>query len=59
MKDLITKSASNMLKASKLVVTVVSNPKLLEIPCSNVEQMKLINAFCWLDEYANKNKEVC
>ena len=33
---------------------VVVNPKLLEIPCSTVEQMKLVKTFCWLDEYANK-----
>lgn len=28
---------------------------LLEIPCGTVEQMKLVNTFCWLDEHANKN----
>ena len=27
--------------------------KLLEIPCGTVEQMKLVNTFCWLDEYAS------
>ncbi len=34
----------------------MANPKLLEIPCGTVEQMKLVNTFCWLDEYANKTK---
>ena len=28
---------------------------LLEIPCGTVKQIKLVNAFCWLDVYANKN----
>ena len=32
-----------------------ANPKLLEIPCGTVEQMKLVNTFCWLDEYASHN----
>ena len=44
---------------AQCLAVVVANPKLLEIPCGTVEQMKLVNTFCWLDEYANKNKEVC
>ena len=44
---------------AQCLAIVVANPKLLEIPCSTVEQMKLVNTFCWLDEYAKKNKEVC
>ena len=34
------------------LAVVVFNPKLLETPCGNVEQMKLINTFCRLSEYA-------
>ncbi len=37
---------------AQCLVVIVVNPKLLEIPCTTVEQMKLINTFCWLDEYA-------
>lgn len=44
---------------AQCLAVVVSNPKLLEIPCGTVEQMKLVNTFCWLDEYSNNNKEVC
>lgn len=37
---------------AQCLAVVVTNPKLLEIPCGTVEQMKLVNTFCWLDEYA-------
>ena len=37
---------------AQCLAVVVANPKLLEIPCGTVEQMKLVNTFCWLDEYA-------
>lgn len=36
-----------------------SKSTLPEIPCGTVEQMKLVNTFCWSDEYENTNKEVC
>ncbi len=39
---------------AQCVAVVVANPKLLEIPCSNIEQMKLVNTFCWLNDYARK-----
>ena len=38
-------------RAQCLAIAVV-NPKLLEIPCKTIEQMKLVNTFCWLSEYA-------
>lgn len=37
---------------AQCLAVVVANPKLLEIPCGTVEQMKLVNTFCWLDKYA-------
>ena len=37
---------------AQCLAVVVANPELLEIPCSTVEQMKLVNTFCWLNEYA-------
>ena len=27
---------------------VVVNPNLMEVPCKTVQQMKLVNTFCWL-----------
>ena len=40
---------------AQCLAVVVANPKLLEIPCGTVEQMKLVNTFCWLNEYASNN----
>lgn len=37
---------------AQCLAVVVANPKLLEIPCGTVEQMQLVNTFCWMDEYA-------
>ena len=37
---------------AQCLAIVVANPKLLEIPCKTIEQMKLANTFCKLDEYA-------
>ncbi len=44
---------------AQCLAVVVANPKLLEISCHTVEQMKLVNTFCWLDEYASGlNKKI-
>ena len=37
---------------AQCLAVIVANTKLLEIPCGTMEQMKLVNTFCWLDEYA-------
>jgi uncharacterized protein len=37
---------------AECLAIVVANPKLLEIPCKSIEQMKLVNTFCWLADYA-------
>ena len=39
-------------RAQSLAIMVL-NPHLLEVQCSNIDQMKLVDTFCWLDEYAN------
>lgn len=31
---------------------VVASPRLLEVPCRTVEQVKLVNALCWVEAYA-------
>ncbi|MEM7070170.1 MAG: TM0106 family RecB-like putative nuclease [Pseudomonadota bacterium] len=38
---------------AQCLAVVIANPKLLEIPCGTVEQMKLVNIFCRLDAVAN------
>jgi len=42
---------------AECLAIVVENPKLLEIPCKTIEQMKLVNTFCWLAEYATPEQE--
>ncbi len=37
---------------AECLAIVVINPKLLEIPCKTIEQIKLVNTFCWLADYA-------
>jgi RecB family nuclease, putative, TM0106 family len=39
------------LSRAQCLAVVVANPKLLEIPCKTIEQMKLVNTFCWLADY--------
>ncbi len=40
---------------SRTLAIVIANPNLLEISCSNLEQMRLVNTLCWVKEYAVKN----
>ncbi len=40
------------LSRAQCLAIVVFNPKLLEIPCTTLDQMKLANTFCRLREYA-------
>ncbi len=39
---------------AQCLAVIIANPKLFEIPCKTVEQMKLVNTFCRLDKYAVK-----
>lgn len=32
---------------------IFASPRLLEIPCSTIEQMRLVNTFCWAKGYAD------
>jgi len=34
------------------LAVLFASPKLLEIPCSTIEQMRLVNTFCWVKVYA-------
>lgn len=44
------------LSRAQCLSVVVCNPKLLDTVCNKVEQMKLLNTFCHLNEYATKIK---
>ena len=37
---------------AQCLTVVIMSPKLLEIPCGTVEQVKLVNSFCLLNDYA-------
>lgn len=37
---------------AQCLAVVVLNPRLLEAPCRTVEQMRLVNVFCRLEQYA-------
>ena len=39
---------------AQCLAVIVINPRLLEVPCKNTQQMKLINTFCRLNNYAIK-----
>ena len=36
------------------LAAIFASPKLLEIPCSTIEQMRLVNTFCWVKAYAGR-----
>lgn len=37
---------------AQCLAIIIMNPQLLEIPCRTIQQMKLVNTFCWLNRYA-------
>ncbi|MCX7121749.1 MAG: AAA domain-containing protein [Gammaproteobacteria bacterium] len=37
---------------AQCLAVVFLNENLLDVPCKTVEQMKLINTFCWLYEFS-------
>lgn len=37
---------------ARCLSVIFVNPRLLEIPCSSIEQMKLVNGLCWARRYA-------
>lgn len=41
------------LSRAQALAVVVASPRLLDIPCSGLGQMRMVNAFCRLKEYAD------
>jgi predicted RecB family nuclease len=41
------------LSRAKCLSTIVLNPNLLDAPCRTIEQMELVNTFCWLKAYSD------
>jgi uncharacterized protein len=38
---------------ARCLAVIFANPRLLETPCSSIEQMRLVNALCWARAYAS------
>ena len=41
---------------AKCLAVVVASPKLLEATCNTIEQLKLVNMFCFVAAYAASSK---
>lgn len=39
------------------LAVVVASPRLLEVPCRTIEQVKLVNALCWAEAYARASAQ--
>ena len=35
---------------------IVASPRLLEVPCRTIEQVRLVNALCWAEAYARRGQ---
>jgi len=50
---LLSKNRLNVaISRAKALAVLIASPALLEVPCSNVEQMRLANTLCWARAYA-------
>jgi len=41
---------------ARYLAVIVASPRLLEVPCSSIEQMRLVNTVCWAKVYAGGPK---
>ena len=53
---LYSKNRMNVaISRAQCLAVVVANPNLMEVPCKTIEQMKLVNTFCWLHASTKNN----
>ncbi|WP_068469879.1 TM0106 family RecB-like putative nuclease [Candidatus Protochlamydia phocaeensis] len=51
---LFSKNRLNVaISRARTLALIIANPRLLEIPCSTVDQIRLVNTLCWAREYAS------
>jgi uncharacterized protein len=51
---LFSRNRLNVAISRALGLSVIfASPRLLEIPCSTIEQMRLVNTFCWAKAYSD------
>ena len=41
---------------AKCLAVIYANPRLLEVPCSTVEQMRLVNGLCWARAFSERQR---
>lgn len=46
------------LSRAKCLAIIVVNRDLLDIACKSINQMKLVNTFCWLNYYVDQKKNI-
>jgi uncharacterized protein len=39
---------------ARILACIVASPRLLEVQCNTVEQLKLVNTLCWARRYASQ-----
>ena len=49
----LARTASTLLCLCQCLAVVAANPKLLETPCRTIDQLRLVNRFCQLVEFAS------
>lgn len=50
---LFSKNRLNVaISRARTLAIIIANPRLLEIPCNTIEQVKLVNTLCLAREYA-------
>jgi uncharacterized protein len=50
---LFSRNRLNVAISRALGLSVIfASPRLLEVPCATIEQMRLVNTFCWAKAYA-------
>ena len=42
---------------AKCLAVIYASPRLLEIPCSTIEQMELVDGLCWAKQFANEQRD--
>ena len=42
---------------AKCLAVIYASPRLLEIPCSTIEQMELVDGLCWAKQFADEQRD--
>lgn len=43
---------------AKCLAVIYASPRLLEIQCSSIEQMELVDGLCWAKQFADEQRSV-